>query len=271
MNDILQNGPKYNSWFIDCDATGEIYDDYSAKHITTQEQDLKARLKRMDYIAQEKGMVVGSEGGNDFASSTIAFAHGIETPVIKWDDEDMRKNKTSPYYVGGYWSPNQNVPEKYAKQVPLKEEYKQVYLNPVYSVPLYKLVYNDSVITTHHWEWGSLKAKDEVGNRMLSELLYNVPPLYHLDEVEWNKHKKEITEHLKVWNEVHEKAVKEEMTNFAYLSEDKLVQSVSYGKDIKIIVNFSNEDMEVEKTKIKAKSAYIDNQGKKSVYTPFEK
>ena len=93
MNDILQNGPKYNSWFIDCDATGEIYDDYSAKHITTQEQDLKARLKRMDYIAQEKGMVVGSEGGNDFASSTIAFAHGIETPVIKWDDEDMRKTK----------------------------------------------------------------------------------------------------------------------------------------------------------------------------------
>lgn len=53
------------------------------------------------------------------------------------------------------------------------------------------------------------------------------------------------------------------MTNFAYLSEDKLVQSVSYGKDIKIIVNFSNEDMEVEKTKIKAKSAYIDNQGRK--------
>ncbi len=102
------------------------------------------------------------------------------------------KNKTSPYYVGGYWSPNQNVPEKYAKQVPLKEEYKQVYLNPVYSVPLYKLVYNDSVITTHHWEWGSLKVKDEVGNRMLSELLYNVPPLYHLDEVEWNKHKKKL-------------------------------------------------------------------------------
>lgn len=54
MNNILQNGPKYNSWFIDCDATGEIYDDYSAKHITTQEQDLKARLQRMDYIAQEK-------------------------------------------------------------------------------------------------------------------------------------------------------------------------------------------------------------------------
>lgn len=106
---------------------------------------------------------------------------------------------------------------------------------------------------------------------MLYELLYNVPPLYHLDEVEWNQHKKEITEHLKVWNEVHKKAVKEEMTNFAYLSEDKLVQSTSYGNDIKIIVNFSNEDVEIEKTKLKAKTALIYNNGKKIMYTPLAK
>lgn len=103
---------------------------------------------------------------------------------------------------------------------------------------------------------------------MLYELLYNVPPLYHLDEVEWNKHKQEITQHLKVWNEVHEKAVKEEMTNFAYLSEDKLVQSASYGKNIEIIVNFSNEEIETQKTKIKAKSAFIINNGKQTMYTP---
>ncbi|MEI4622887.1 glycoside hydrolase [Bacillus pfraonensis] len=268
VNGILNNGTSFNSWFIDCDATGEIYDDYSPKHITTQEEDLKARLARMDYIAKEKGMVVGSEGGNDFASQVIAFAHGIETPVIKWADEDMRKNKTSTYYVGGYWSPNQNVPEKYAKQVPVKEEYKQVYLNPMYSLPLYKLVYNDSVITTHHWEWGSLKVKDEVGNRMLYELLYNVPPLYHLDEVEWKKHKNKITHHLKIWEAFHKKAVKEEMTNFAYLSKDKLVQTASYGKDIKVIVNFSDQDVKTEDTKVPAKSAVIFDEGKKMIYKP---
>lgn len=60
------------------------------------------------------------------------------------------------------------------------------------------------------------------------------------------------------------------MTNFAYLSEDKLVQSASYGKNIEIIVNFSNEDMEIEKTKIKAKSAFIVNNGKQIMYTPNE-
>ncbi len=55
MNDILQNGPKYNSWFIDCDATGEIYDDYSAKHITTQEQDLKSTFKTNGLHCARKG------------------------------------------------------------------------------------------------------------------------------------------------------------------------------------------------------------------------
>lgn len=48
-------------------------------------------------------MVVGFEGGNDFVSSMIVFVYGIEIFVIKWDDEDMWKNKISLYYVGGYW------------------------------------------------------------------------------------------------------------------------------------------------------------------------
>lgn len=61
------------------------------------------------------------------------------------------------------------------------------------------------------------------------------------------------------------------MTNFAYLSEDKLVQSASYGKNIKIIVNFSNDEVEIEQTKIKAKSALINNNGKQIIYTPNEK
>ncbi len=53
-----------------------------------------------------------------------------------------------------------------------------------------------------------------------------------------------------------EKAVKEEMTNFAYLSEDKLVQSASYGKNIEIIVNFSNEEIEIQKDENKSKISF---------------
>ncbi|UNK20993.1 glycoside hydrolase [Paenibacillus sp. N3/727] len=264
VEDIMQDGIRYNSWFIDCDATGEVYDDYTPGHVTTQEQDEAARLNRMDYIAKEKHMVIGSEGGHDFASSTIAFAHGIETPVIKWNDKDMRENKESPYYVGGYGAAQGSIPERYVKQVPVKELYQHVYLDPAYSLPLFKLVYNNSVITTHHWEWGSLKIKDEVGSRMLYELLYNVPPLYHLDSQEWDSHKELISSYLKVWSPFHAKAVAKEMTGFKVLTPDRLVQSAEYGPNLKVVVNFSNKDLKHGHDILKAKSAVIYD-GKKRI------
>lgn len=268
MDDILTTGVKFNSWFIDCDAAGELYDDYSPKHITTQEQDMKARLKRMEYIRDDKKMVVGSEGGDDYASQTIAFAHGIETPVIAWSDKDMRENKDSEYYVGGYWSSKGGVPPRYSKEVPIKALYKSVYIDPTYSVPLFKLVYNDSVITTHHWEWGSLKIKDEVKNRMLYEVLYNVPPLYHLDKKEWADNKNLITSHNNVWSPFHKKAITKEMTDFKVISEDKLVQMTEYGKDLKVVANFSDKDFKYENDVVKAKSLIIYDAGKKINYTP---
>ncbi|PEJ57194.1 hypothetical protein CN692_13655 [Bacillus sp. AFS002410] len=266
---ILQNDIDFNTWFIDCDATGEIYDDYTTDHPTTQKQDLAARLNRMNYVATKKHMVVGSEGGNDFASKTIAFAHGIETPVIQWSDPDMRTNKQSKYYVGGYWSSTNSIPDRYSKQVPIKQLYKDVYLNPVYTLPMYKLVYNNSVITTHHWEFGSLKIKDEVENRMLYELLYNVPPLYHLDSKEWTKNKAKLTNYLKIWSPFHEKAVQKEMTDFKILSHDRLVQSTTFGKNLKVIVNFSDENFKYRNVTISPKTAVIYDGNKKIVFNPY--
>ncbi|MDK8182881.1 glycoside hydrolase [Paenibacillus sp. UMB4589-SE434] len=266
LEGILQDGILYNSWFIDCDATGEIYDDYTPGNITTQEQDMQARLARMEYISKEKRMVIGSEGGNDFASRVIAFAHGLETPVIKWSDKDMRENKSSPYYIGGYWSAQGGIPERYAKEVPIKGLYQRIYVDPTYSLPLFKLVYNDSVITTHHWEWGSLKIKDEAAERMLYELLYNVPPLYHLDKEQWESHQDMIKTYLDVWSPFHAKAVTKEMTQFKVLSKDRLLQTAKYGEDIQVIVNFSKKDVQYEQEAIPAMSAVMKDGKSRTVF-----
>lgn len=95
MEGIMSNQLPFNSWFIDCDATGEIYDDYTPSHITTQEEDLAARLERMSYIRDQYHLVIGSEGGNDFAASDIAYAHGIELKTFAWMDEDMKRIRTA--------------------------------------------------------------------------------------------------------------------------------------------------------------------------------
>ncbi|MEC0117998.1 glycoside hydrolase [Paenibacillus apiarius] len=128
-------------------------------------------------------------------------------------------------------------------------------------------MYNDSVITTHHWEWGSLKIKNKAAERMLCELLYNVPPLYHLDKEEWESHKKMIADYLTVWSPFHAKAVTKEMTAFQTLSPDRLLQSAEYGPDLKVVVNFSNKDAAYGNDTVKALSAIIYDGDKRTVFS----
>ncbi|CAF1123022.1 unnamed protein product, partial [Didymodactylos carnosus] len=62
-----------NSYFLDCDATGELFNDYSPLHPMTQSQDRINRIERMDYI--NKKLVLGSETAAWWAVPYIAFAH----------------------------------------------------------------------------------------------------------------------------------------------------------------------------------------------------
>ncbi|EOH97545.1 glycoside hydrolase [Enterococcus pallens] len=264
LKQVASKEVPFNTWFLDTDAAGEIYNDFNPKHPTSINEDVKARLKRADGLA-DNGMVVGSETGNDYFNQGMVFAHGLETPVIAWSDPDMRENKESPYYVGGYASLSDGIPERYSKQVPIKEEYKATTIDPEYSVPLYKLVYNESVITTHHWEWDSYKIQDEVQNRRLKEYLYNVPPLLHLDAATWQKRKQDIVANTKHWQAFQTAAINQEMTDFTYLTEDKLVQETKYGDDLSVIANFSDQVQQVKDTSLQPHTALITNHGKQTV------
>ncbi|MFJ5624818.1 glycoside hydrolase [Peribacillus loiseleuriae] len=268
VTSILNTGLAFNSWFLDTDGTGEIFDDYSPEHVTTEQEDILARIERMEYLQKEWGMVVGTEGGNDFANKTVAFAHGIETPSFSWMDEDMSKNKESEYYVGRYYSSTGGVPEAFSKQIPLKEKYKKLFLDSTYTIPLYKLVYNDSVITTHWWGWGTLKIEDEIANRMLYEILYNVPPLYHIDKSEWEKHKETIVNHSQVWSNFSKKAITEEMTDFKIITDDRLVQMTEYGEALAVVANFSEDEFEYRGETIPGKSLLIIDGNRNTIYTP---
>ncbi|QNK61539.1 hypothetical protein H7F33_13335 [Pedobacter sp. PAMC26386] len=241
MSSVMKDfGHEFNSWFIDCDGTGEIMDDYTPGRMTSQQQDLEARLQRMAWIRDRYKLVIGTEVGNDFAANTIAFGHGMTTPVIAWDDPDMRKNKNSKYYIGAYYSSDGGIPGRYGLQAPLKDEYLYLYFDNRFNVPLFQLVYNDAVITSHHWECGSLKIPGEIKNTELKEILYNVPPMYHLNQAAWMQYKDLITKHMKVFSKTHEVAVQLEMTRFDWLTKDRLIQRTTFGKTMEITANFSN-------------------------------
>ena len=239
VNGIVAQMPSdFNTWFIDCDAYGELYDDYSATHPATQLDDMNARLARISWIRDTHNMVVGSEGGAAYSAATLHFAHGMTLPVIGWGDPDM-KSKTSSYYVGGYWPPE--GPAIHIKQVLLKPHYLYHYYDPRFRLPLYQMVFHDSVVTTHHWGSGSLKFKNAIGTLALLELLYNVPPLYHLNIDEFSKHKAWIKKHYVFFSPLHKQIGGEAMTDFQWLSEDKLVQRTEFGDAVEIFANFGTD------------------------------
>ena len=71
----LQTG--INTYFLDVDAFGELFDDYSTAHSMTPAKDRLNRLKRMQFI-RDRGLVLGSEGGAAWSAPVIDFAHGAD-------------------------------------------------------------------------------------------------------------------------------------------------------------------------------------------------
>ncbi|HZZ45096.1 MAG TPA: glycoside hydrolase [Tepidisphaeraceae bacterium] len=228
-----------NCWFVDCDAFGQVYDDFSTVHPATAQQDMAARLGRMAWIRNQFHCVIGSEGGSSYAAGVIDFAEGPETPGIGWGDVDMQKDKTSAYYLGAYYPPNE--PAVFFKPVALKASYLKFNFDPRYRVPLYQAALHDSVVATHHWSFGSFKLKDLVGTREMLELLYGVPPLYHLNVEEFGKRREEIVRHYAFFSPLHREVAEMAMTGFDYLSEDHLVQRTVFGGKVEVVANFSDQ------------------------------
>ena len=252
VNGIVAQMPvDFNTWFIDCDAYGELFDDYSPSHPATQLDDMNARLARIGWIRDTHKMVVGSEGGAAYSAATLHFAHGMTTPVIGWGDPDM-KEKTSPYYIGGYWPPE--GPAIHIKQVPLKPNYLYHYYDPRFRLPLYQIVFHDSVVTTHHWLSGSLKFENAIETLALLELLYNVPPLYHLNMAEFSKHEAWIQRHYVFFSPLHRHIGGQAMTDFEWLRDNRQVQRTEFGDTVELFANFGTEPFAYKDVVIPGKS-----------------
>jgi hypothetical protein len=264
----LMGRVPFSSWFLDCDGFGEVFDDYSTLHPATQAEDAAARLKRINWISQTYGVPVGTEGGSAYAIPGVHFAHGVMTPVIGWGDPDL-KEKSSKYSLGAYWPPD--GPAVFVKQVPLKPKYAKFHFDPRYRLPLHQTVFHDSVIATHHWSAASLKFADQVQTNELLELLYNVPPMYHLNRAEWKKHRERILAHYAVFSPLHRETALLPMTDFAWLSEDRQVQRTVFGDRVELIANFGEKPFDREGARIPARSVVsrrLEKGAAVKVYSP---
>ena len=228
-----------NSWFMDCDGFGDFFDDYSPDHPATQQSDAFERVARLKWIATNYNAVIGSEGCSAVIAPAIAFAHGVITPVIGWGDKDLT-DKKSKYYLGQYYPPE--GPNVFIKTVPIKEVYRYLYYDARFRLPLFETVFHDSVVATHHWSTPSFKFAEVIPTTELLEMLYNVPPLYHLNIAEFQKRKGLIKSEYDFFSPLHRVAGLLPMTEFKWLTEDRMVQKTVFGNELELTANFGTTD-----------------------------
>lgn len=266
VNENMKNIP-FNYYFVDCDAYGEVYDDYSPLHPATQAEDVAARNDRLAWIGDTHQVVIGSEGGSSYAAPVIHVAEGMFGPAFGWGDPDLR-DRDSEYYLGGYYPPD--GPRVFLQQVPLKQEYECLFYDPRFRLPLYEVVFHDSVVSTHQWANGSLKFTTVLDTVALMELLYMVPPLYHLNLDELQKHRETMKKHYGFFSPLHRELGFLQMTDFAWLSPDRLAHRTVFGDRVEMVANFADQEFEYQGTVIPARSIlarWLDS-GKAEVFTP---
>ena len=238
---ILRQVP-YTAWFLDCDATGEWFDDYNPLHPASRVDDMNLRRQRLRWLGQEQKLVVGSEGGSVLVSDVVVFGHGVHTPYIGHLDPAFR-DTNSPYYLGRYWPPD--TPEGSFKPVPIAPSLVMPFFDPRCRVPLYEAALGDEILVTHHWSFDSLKFSDIAATRELQEILYMVPPMYHLNRETWPKRRKQIIRHQAFWGPIHRQLATACLTRFEWLSPDRLLQRTTFhteAGEVTITVNFATSE-----------------------------
>ncbi len=108
---------------------------------------------------------------------------------------------------------------------------------------MYQAALGDEVIDSHHWSMDSMKLSDVQQTRELMEILYMVPPMYHLNRETWPKRRDRILEHFTFWNPLHRELACAPLKRFECLSDDRLVQRTTFETrtgDVSITVNFGD-------------------------------
>ncbi|GAB4108438.1 MAG: hypothetical protein Kow001_05680 [Acidobacteriota bacterium] len=234
----------FNTWFVDCDATGELFDDYHPGHPATRMDDLAARRHRLEWLARERGLVVGSEEASVLVSDVLDFGQGVQTPYLGHLDPQLR-DPDSPYFLGRYWPPGS--PGRFFAEVPVAPSLRRPYFDPRVRVPLLRAAFGDEVVMSHHWEGDNFKFRDVVEIRELMEILHMTAPLYHLNRDSWPRRRQRILNHLAVWSPLHEKLATAPLTRFEWLTSDGLVQRTTFESAdgwFRITVNFDTLERE---------------------------
>jgi hypothetical protein len=254
----------YSYYFVDADAYGQWYDDYTPGRMAGAADDARARADRLSWISRTFKVPVGSEGGEYLMTPVLAVAEGIFMPVIGYGGPDMN-SPGSPWYLGGYYPPD--GPDVFLKPVPLKPAYVHLFVDPRFRLPLYEAVFHDSVITSAHWSASALKFSNVRHTVALTQALYQAAPLFHLTPETFPADKTFVLASAGMFAATHAYTWQYPLGAFHWLTDDHMVQESVFG-EMHLVANFRDTAFTWQGKRIPARSVLESMGSETRLYTP---
>jgi hypothetical protein len=123
---------------------------------------------------------------------------------------------------------------------PPTEPFLKFQIGPQYRLPLWELVYHDSVVA--HWYWGDYnnKAPEVWDQRDLWNALYGTVPMWMFTAETLDAKFERFMQSYRTTCPFADRVSRDEMLSHEWLTDDHTVQQTTWSSGVRMVVNFSD-------------------------------
>ncbi len=203
--DLIQKATAINSYYLDTTTAARLYECFDAAHPLTRSEDRANKLALLQMLAK-RGLIVGGEGGTDWAVPVCSFFEGLPGSSVG--------------FFGGIESTDFGI-----------------------AAPLFNLVYHDAVVC--YWQHGQPFGREDHANHVLHDLASGQPSSWSLVYEQWADLLPLIRQSYGLLGSLHARTAHHPMTSHEYLSADFAAQRTRFGEGSEVVVNFGIRSVEV--------------------------
>ena len=218
----------FTAYFLDCVTATTLYECFDPNHPLTRTDDRETRVRQLDYLTRELGLVAGSEQGRDWAVPVADYFEGVMSTAAFF---------ANPKEIHAMPFESLEPDARFAK-------YEEYGMNPRRQVPLFQLVYGDCCETTWRWGDNSHRMPARWWKKDLLAMVHAAMPTWVLWKPQQELFRGQAARFKACYDNVcrWRRAVGySEMTSHERLTPDGLVQRSTFANGASVTVNFADE------------------------------
>ena len=211
---------SYRCRFIDTTTASAWRECYHADHPMTRSDSRHWKMELLKYVSEDCHLVTGSETGHEAAVPYVHYFEGMLS--------------LGPYRVADAGRDVQRIWDEVPEQI------AKFQTGHYYRLPLWEMVYHDSVVA--QWYWGDYNNKLPKlwDRRDLINVLYGTPPMFMFNRQQWQAQRERFVRSYQTIAPVARATGYAEMLSHRWLTADHAVQETQFAGGVTVTVNFGD-------------------------------